>query len=427
MPTSLAEAKNNATDDLDVQVIDEFRKESAIIDSLIFDDVVNPAGGGATLTYGYRRLVTQPTAGYRTLNNEYTPSEVTTSKQSVDLAVLGGSFQIDRVISKIGPSLSGAVLLNLQQKIKAARTFFQDQVINGDSDVDADGFDGLNKALKGSTTEFRPDQVTDWTDFDTDQRASFKALDDLDEFLGMLDGAPTMLMGNNKTLSRVRALARRAGMFVVNPVDGLIGQNGRPITRQYYGGILFADPGDKAGASTPIIPISTRDVDSAQYTLQVTGGPTGGTYTLLVGGTATAAIAFNAANSDIKAAVDAVPGMPTVTVTGSGTKTLKFDTDDVVSLALGTNSLTGGTTPSVAIAAVGTNTGSTGLTDLYAVRIGLDGFHGVSTVGGQLVQTWLPDFTKAGAVKLGEVEMGPVAVALKATKAAAVWRNIKVQ
>jgi hypothetical protein len=30
-------------------------------------------------------------------------------------------------------------------------------------------------------------------------------------------------------------------------------------------------------------------------------------------------------------------------------------------------------------------------------------------------------------VKTGEVEMGPVAVALKATKAAAVFRNIKVQ
>ena len=52
--------------------------------------------------------------------------------------------------------------------------------------------------------------------------------------------------------------------------------------------------------------------------------------------------------------------------------------------------------------------------------------HGVSTVGGQLVQSWLPDFSTAGAVKKGEVELGPVSVALKATKAAAVRRNIKV-
>lgn len=61
------------------------------------------------------------------------------------------------------------------------------------------------------------------------------------------------------------------------------------------------------------------------------------------------------------------------------------------------------------------------------MRIGLDGFHGVTTTDGQLVKTWLPDFTTAGAVKRGEVELGPVAVALKATKAAAVLRNIKVR
>ncbi|GAA5091244.1 hypothetical protein GCM10023259_103720 [Thermocatellispora tengchongensis] len=70
---------------------------------------------------------------------------------------------------------------------------------------------------------------------------------------------------------------------------------------------------------------------------------------------------------------------------------------------------------------------TTNLTDLYAYRVGLNGFHGVSTIGGQLVQTWLPDFTTAGAVKKGEVELGPVAVALKTTKAAAVFRNIKVR
>lgn len=46
MPVTLVEAKNNAQDDLDVQVIDEFRKESAILDALTFEDVVNPAGVG---------------------------------------------------------------------------------------------------------------------------------------------------------------------------------------------------------------------------------------------------------------------------------------------------------------------------------------------------------------------------------------------
>ncbi|MDY6084631.1 MAG: PBSX family phage terminase large subunit [Dialister sp.] len=61
-----------------------------------------------------------------------------------------------------------------------------------------------------------------------------------------------------------------------------------------------------------------------------------------------------------------------------------------------------------------------------AVRFGLDGFHAVSMAGVPPVQIWLPDFNTAGAVKPGEVEM-VAAVALKATKAAAVLRDIKVK
>ena len=67
-----------------------------------------------------------------------------------------------------------------------------------------------------------------------------------------------------------------------------------------------------------------------------------------------------------------------------------------------------------------------GTTDLYAIRFGLDGFHGVSTAGGNLVQQWTPDFDTPGAVKTGEVELGPVGVALKKTRAAAVARGIQV-
>lgn len=331
MAISLNESKNNTTEDYDPAVIDEFRKESAVLDALVFDDAVSPTGGG-TLDYGYRRLVTQPTAAFRAYNTEYAPQNVTTEKKIVTLAVLGGSFEVDRVLAKLGPAASSNVELNIKQKVKAASTKFQDEIINGDVAVDANGFDGLDKALTGSTTEMNAGSVTNWTDFDTNARAEFKALDLIDEWLALLDGAPSIIFGNARALARVRAAVRRAGMYVKDPVEGLIGQNGRPINRESYGGIILADTGKKAGTNDDIIPIESRTVGSAQ----------------------------------------------------------------------------------------------TGLTDLYAVRIGLDGFHGVSTTGGQIVHTWLPDFSTAGAVKKGEVELGPVGVALKATKAAAVLRNIKV-
>lgn len=67
----------------------------------------------------------------------------------------------------------------------------------------------------------------------------------------------------------------------------------------------------------------------------------------------------------------------------------------------------------------------TGLTDLYAVQLGLDAFHGVSLTGGSVINTYLPDLKAPGAVKKAEVEM-VAAVALKNTTKCGVFRNIKV-
>ena len=67
----------------------------------------------------------------------------------------------------------------------------------------------------------------------------------------------------------------------------------------------------------------------------------------------------------------------------------------------------------------------TGLTDLYAVQLGLDAFHGVSLSGSSIIKTYMPDLTAPGAVKKAEVEM-VAAVALKNTTKCGVFRNIKV-
>ena len=64
-------------------------------------------------------------------------------------------------------------------------------------------------------------------------------------------------------------------------------------------------------------------------------------------------------------------------------------------------------------------------TSLYIVRLGLDGFHAISRANAPLIEIWAPDFSTAGAVKSGEVEM-VAAVALKSTRAAGVIRKVKV-
>lgn len=78
------------------------------------------------------------------------------------------------------------------------------------------------------------------------------------------------------------------------------------------------------------------------------------------------------------------------------------------------------TVPSVGI---GT---AAGTTDLYAVGMGLDGFHGASPLGDKVIRTYLPDLSAPGAVKKVEVEMVAAAV-LKNSRRAGVFRGIKVQ
>ena len=312
MPVTLEQARQNTTDALDLSIIDEFRTNS-LLDLITFDDVVNPAGGGATLTYGYRRLAELSDAAFRALNTEYTPSEVSTTRHTTDLKVLGGAFQIDRVLSNVGPAATNEVALQMQQKVRAVQAEFGNAVINGDSAENEDSFDGLSKALTGSSTEV---DGWDWSAVDSPEKA-LATLDQIDDFLGNLDDQPQAIITNKRVIARLRAAARRANMYAreAGPRDSYF---------ETYGGIRLIDAGKKAGSNEDVIPVDA------------------------------------------------------------------------------------------------------GKTDMYAIRFGLDAFHGVSTAGGNLVKTWAPDFASAGAVKTGEVELGPVGVVLKKTKAAAVARGITV-
>ena len=65
-----------------------------------------------------------------------------------------------------------------------------------------------------------------------------------------------------------------------------------------------------------------------------------------------------------------------------------------------------------------------GTSDIYAVKFGLDAFHGISPTGTKVVQTYMPNLMEPGAVKKGEVEL-VAGVALKNTLKAGRMKGIK--
>lgn len=335
MAVTLAQAKLDAQDDIQRGVIDEFRKASFLLDRMQFDQAVSPGTAGATMTYGYTRLVTQRGAAFRAVNTEYTPQEVTKQRAIAELKFFGGTYEIDRVLAAQG-GLVDEVALQMGQLIKATRSLFHDAAVNGDVAVDANSYDGLNKMLAGTASEYNAAPTATVLDLSAGQTdaalesAARLFLDRMDDYFATLDGKPDALMGNGRLIARIKAAGRRAG-YITKSEDSF----GRQI--ESYDGIPLVDLGEKPGSSLPIVPIVTRDPDGA----------------------------------------------------GAGGNV-------------------------------------TGLTDLYAVRFGLDAFHAISMAGVPVIRSWLPDFTTQGAVKRGEAEM-IAAVVLKATKAAGVFRNIKVQ
>ncbi len=316
---TLEEAKVGMADKVDQAVIDEFRRGSLLLDRLVFDNAVSPGTAGSTLTYGYMKLLTPSTAAFRKLNEEYTGSEAKRKKASADLKIFGGEFSLDRVIIET----SGAVDeldFQMQEKVKAAINLFHYCVINGNSAKNADEFDGLNKLIAGSSTEFNKDSVIDLST-SAMMDANYNAfLDMMDSFVSTMQGKPSMLLMNSKMKTKMKGIARRAGYY--------------SRTEDAFGRSIDNWDG---------IPL----VDLEEY--------------------------FN------------------------GTKTLSCVPIDETA----------------------------GTTDIYAVQIAKDGFHGVSPTGNGLISTHLPDLKAPGVIKKGDVEM-VAAVVLKNTLKAGVFRGIKV-
>lgn len=316
---TLEDIRNQLGDDIDGMIVDEFRKSSYLLNNLQFHKCVTPQGGGSTFTYGYYRMKSLPTAEFRAINEDYTESKATREKVTVDLKMFGGAFKIDRVLNDAG-GLFDEVSFQLEQIVKATKALAHYNIIYGDSATDAKCFDGLDVALKGSSTDVTCKQSI--KDLGTDNSVAIKFVDEMDEWLANLDN-PSALLMNSEMLAKFRAVARRMGLYQMT-------QNNFGQKIDTFMGIPLIDLGEKPGATVP-------SINSTNQVIPTTDGKT----------------------------------------------------------------------------------------DIYAVKFGMDAFHGITMANKNVIQTWLPDFSKEGAVKRGEVEM-MMGLCLKNTRAAGVLKDIQI-
>ena len=255
MAITLAEAKVGMANHVDQMIVDEFRRSSLLLDRLVFDNAISPGTGGSTLTYGYIQLQTPSTAAVRAINAEYTAGEAKRVEKTAKAVIMGGSFEVDRVLQ----NTSGAVdelAFQAQQKIKATSNYFHNLVINGTSASSGAGyvantFDGLKKSLAGTANEFTTNiDLSDSTKLDSNSNAF---IDQLDQLVHAIDGDASMLLMNGDMLLKVRAAARRAGYYERTKDDfGRVVETfaGIPLfdVGKYYNGTSSVDV---IGTSTP--------------------------------------------------------------------------------------------------------------------------------------------------------------------------------
>lgn len=218
MPITLADSKVGLADHVDRKVIDEFRRDSFILDRLTFDNAVSPGTGGSTLTYGYLQLKTPSVAEGRKLNSEYQAGEAIKTQKAVNLKIFGGAFEVDRVLE--GTAASSEISFQLAEKIKAVKNKFHYDFINGKSTAkgnagtDVTPFDGLDALVTGTNTE----EKNATAPFDMSSAAKIKEnasefMYALDNWLSKLSEKPDALLVNSKTATMLKTVAKIQGYY----------------------------------------------------------------------------------------------------------------------------------------------------------------------------------------------------------------------
>ncbi len=253
MAITLMDAKVGMADKVDAAVVDMFRRSSALLEGMTFDNCISPGTGGSTLTYGYIQLKTPGTAGIRAVGSEYTPGEAKREKKTTSAVIMGGAFQVDRVLQNTAGA-ADEIAFQAEQKVKATANFFHNMVINGDSEDG--GFDGLNKLLTGTANEQQASvSIASSSQLDENYNAF---LDEMDAFIASVDGTPSLLLMNTAMLIKLRAVARRAGCYNRSQDDF-----GNFV--ETYAGIPMVDMGKYFDGENVVDVIPTQGGKTAMY------------------------------------------------------------------------------------------------------------------------------------------------------------------
>lgn len=245
MAITLSDIKIGRADKYDRMVIDTFIRKSAILAAMPFDNCISPSGG-STLTYGYIRLKTSPAAEGRVINDDYNPAPATKEAVTTDLQIMGGKYEIDRVLADAAPD---EIAFQTEEKIQATVNRYHWLFVNGDKNKQTE-FDGLAKIVDGSVTDFDGSGIDLSTMNNT--ATALKITEALDTAILAMKERPTYILANSKAIVKIQSAAKQLG-YLTQAEDAF----GKQV--RAYDGIPLLDLGryynEDLGSDTEIIGI----------------------------------------------------------------------------------------------------------------------------------------------------------------------------
>ena len=237
MAITLADLAANSTDKMVQGFVNETITDSYLLSALTFDDCMT-ANGTSDLIYNYKRVKTPAAAAFRALGAEPAETAPVVEKKSTAVGILSDKWTMDRVAKDAAGDLYE---LYLEESKNAIIRKFNSTFISGDTAKETNGFDGLAKALKGSSTE-----STSKTDLTTVTQASALAyMEELDTMLSGLMRTPDVLLMSPAQRVKLNACLRVVGLGTQTMETA-----GRVVPS--YGGIAIQEMRDGA--------LSTGDV-----------------------------------------------------------------------------------------------------------------------------------------------------------------------
>ena len=213
MALTLAEASKLSNDVLLQGVIETMVYDSPVLQVMPFIEIV-----GNGLTYNQENAAAS--AAFYDVGDTWAESTPTFTQQTATLRILGGDADVDNFLKATRSNVQDLEAAIVQLKARAVQHKFEDTFINGDSTVDANAFDGIDKLCPSGQTVSMGDNGDTLT------------LEKLDELIDCVKGGkPHIMLLSRRSRRKLNALSRASGGILVSDRNAF----GQMV--EYYDGI----------------------------------------------------------------------------------------------------------------------------------------------------------------------------------------------